>query len=181
MIRTARLILRGWREEDVAPFAAMFRDPAVMAHLGGVPADADAAARTVIAAHEGNRAADGHCFWAIERAEDGAFLGFCGLRAGGHAGTPVHDELEIGWRLRHDAWGQGYAREAAEASFAWGWANTDRPRVAAWTVPANTASWGLMIRLGMKRRADLDFEHPFFTPGHFLSHHMVYTAGRPHG
>jgi len=184
MIHTDRLTLRGWREADVVPFAAMFRDAEVMRHLGGVPADPDAAARTVIAAHERDRAADGHGFWAIERTADAALLGFCGLRAGGKpghsvAGTPVADELEIGWRLRQDAWGQGYAREAAAASFAWGWANTAHDRIAAWTVPANTASWGLMIRLGMERRADLDFDHPFFTPDHPLSRHHVYTIDRP--
>jgi len=186
VIRTDRLILRGWREADVAPFAAMFRDPHVMRYLGGVPADPDAAARTVIEAHERNRAADGHCFWAMERTDDGALLGFCGLRAGGPgnpvAGTPIADELEIGWRLRHDAWGRGYAREAAAASFAWGWANTRRDRIAAWTVPANIASWGLMIRLGMERRPDLDFDHPFFAPDHPLSRHQVHLIGRPdHG
>jgi len=179
VIATDRLALRDWRDADLASFADMVRDPAVMRHLGGVPADPDGAARTAIAAHRAGQAADGHCFWAVERRADGALLGCCGLRWGGNAGSPVPHELEIGWRLRRDAWGRGYAREAATACLDWAWTNTDAPRVAAWTVPANAASWGLMIRLGMTPRPDLDFDHPLFPPGHPLSRHRVYAMDRP--
>lgn len=173
---TDRLVLRAWRDADRAPFAAMGRDPQVMRHLGGV-IDRDASDAAVDRQIAGE-ARDGHCFWAIERLADGAFLGFCGIRIGGHAGTPVTAEHEIGWRLRREAWRQGYAREAATACLAWTWANTDAPRVAAWTVPANTASWGLMRRLGMVERPDLSFAHPAFDAGHPLSRHVVYTIDR---
>ncbi|MDO6416511.1 GNAT family N-acetyltransferase [Sphingomonas sp. BIUV-7] len=177
MIETERLILRDWRDADTAPFATMCADPEVMAHLGGPQPRADVEA--AIARQRDMQARCGHCFWAIERREDGALLGFCGLREGGHPATPVIDELEIGWRLRRDAWGQSYAREAAGASLVWGWANTPRSRILAWTVPANVASWTLMARLGMVHRADLDFAHPAFPADHPLSAHIVYAAERP--
>ena len=122
---------------------------------------------------------EGQCFWAIERRDDGLLLGFCGLRRGGHAGTPVPDELEIGWRLARHAWGRGYAREAAEAAIGWGWAHRSDARITAWTVPANSASWGLMRRLGMRHRPALDFDDPSFPAGHPLSRHLVYTIDRP--
>jgi len=171
------LLLRCWEARDSAPFAAMSADREVMAHLDG-PVDraaSDAMIGRIVAVQE----QQGHCFWALESKSDGAFIGFCGLRRGGHAGTPVPDELEIGWRLARAAWGKGYAREAAEASLAWGWKNTPHPRIAAWTVPANVRSWGLMERLGMARRPELDFEHPAFEPGHALRSHIVYTIDRP--
>lgn len=155
----------------------MSRDPEVMTHLDGVtdrPAS-DALIDRLIA----ETAEQGSTFWAIERKADAAFLGFCGLRRGGHPGTPIPDELEIGWRLRRDAWGQGYAREAAEASLEWGWNNRNDARIAAWTVAANTASWGLMLRLGMTHRPELDFDHPRFEEGHPLRRHIVYTIERP--
>lgn len=177
MIDTERLLLRGWRADDLEPFAAMGADPAVMRHLGGV-GDRQAAS-DMIARQQAVEAAQGHCFWAIERRDDATFIGFCGLRIGGHEGTPVTDELEIGWRLARDAWGQGYAREAAQACLAWGWAHTERARITAWTVPGNDASWGLMIRLGMSRRPDLDFDHPMFATGHPLCRHVVYAIDRP--
>jgi RimJ/RimL family protein N-acetyltransferase len=177
VIETERLTLRPWEDRDLPPFARMSADPAVMEHLNG-PQDHAAASATMARLSDAQRT-QGHCFWAIERRTDGAFLGFCGLRVGGHAGTAVSDELEIGWRLARHAWGQGYAREAAEASMAWGWANTPRPRIAAWTVAANRASWGLMLRLGMAHRPELDFRHSAFPADHPLSRCMVYTIERP--
>jgi RimJ/RimL family protein N-acetyltransferase len=176
-LETDRLVLRSWESRDSVPFAEMSSDPAVMAHLDG-PVDR-AASDAIIARIKAGQQAQGHCLWALESKSDGKFLGFCGLRRGGHAGTPVPDELEIGWRLAHSAWGQGYAREAAEASLAWGWVNTDAGRIAAWTVPANTRSWGLMERLGMIHRPELDHAHPAFPLDHPLSHHVVYTIDRP--
>ncbi len=180
MIETERLTLRPWRDGDIGPFAALCSDPDVMAHLGGPQPRAEVEA--AIARQGAAQAAQGHCFWAIERRDDAVLLGFCGLRVGGHVGTPVTDELEIGWRLARHAWGQGFAREAALASVAWAWTHTDRPRVAAWTVPTNTASWGLMRRIGMTHAPSLDFDHPGFPDGHALRRHIVYAIDRPtHG
>ncbi len=176
-LETDRLILRSWRAEDCAAFAVMSADPDVMQHLGGTIDRA--ASDAVIARLQGGEAEQGQTFWAIERKGDAALLGFCGLRRGGHAGTPVPDELEIGWRLARQAWGQGYAREAAAASLDWGWRNRSDAQIAAWTVPANRASWGLMLRLGMVHRPELDFDHPSFAPGHPLCRHLVYTIDRP--
>ena len=177
MIETERLVLRAWDDRDRAPFAEMSADPEVMKHLDGVidRAASDAIIDRMIAFDQ----ADGHTFWAVERKEDRTLLGFCGLRRGGHAETPVPDVLEIGWRLVRHAWGKGYAREAAAASLVWGWANRSDPFIAAWTVPANTASWGLMVRLGMIHRPELDFQHPRFAPEHPLCQHLVYTIERP--
>jgi RimJ/RimL family protein N-acetyltransferase len=174
MIQTERLILREWRDEDHAPFAAMGRSQAVMKHLGDLMGDEQVAA--AIARQRGFQVTYGHCFWAIERVQDGAFLGFCGLKPG--TVGPIEGEIEIGWRLREDAWGQGYAREAAQASLAWGWGNLDTPKIMAITTPANVASWGLMIRLGMVRRSDLDFGHPQFVSGHPLFEHVTYEIER---
>ncbi|MCB2047691.1 MAG: GNAT family N-acetyltransferase [Novosphingobium sp.] len=177
MIESDRLILRGWEERDYAPFAAINADPEVMTHLDG-PMDrakSDAMIERIRAQH----AEQGHCLWAVERKADGALLGFCGLRRGGHEGSPVDDVLEIGWRLARAAWGQGYAREAAQASLDWAWQNLDDARIVAWTVPANTRSWGLMLRLGMEHRPELDFEHPGFPPDHPLRQHVVYVIDRP--
>lgn len=177
MIETDRLILRNWRDDDRAPFAAMSADAEVMAHLDGV-IDRSASDAIIDRLREEEQA-QGHTFWAIERKADGSFLGFCGLRRGGHPGTAVEDELEIGWRLARFAWNQGYAREAAEASLGWGWANRPDPRIAAWTVAANKPSWGLMLRIGMVHRPELDFDHPRFACDHPLSRHIVYTIARP--
>ena len=88
---------------------------------------------------------------------------------------PIEGEVEIGWRLAHKHWGQGYALEAAQASLDHGFGPLGLSRITSFTVPRNTRSWGLMERLGMERREDLDFEHPDLAPGHPLRPHIVYV------
>ena len=175
MIETERLILRPWRDDDRAPFAAMGQDPQVMATLGPLMSreESDESVDRMIA----HQAAQGHCFWPVERKADGAFLGFCGLKQGPD-GTPIAGETEIGWRLRSDEWGNGYAREAAEATLAWGLANFVRDSIYAITTPDNSRSWGLMERLNMMRRHDMDFDHPGVTEDSPLKAHLTYEAKR---
>lgn len=176
MIETERLILRGWRDEDVTPFHAMCNDAEVMRFLGPLLSRADAQAAAD--RQNGFLASLGYCFWAVERKADGAFLGFCGIKPGPE-GTPIAGEFEIGWRLRRDAWGQGYAREAAAATLDWAWTNTDAPEVSAMTVLDNRNSWGLMIRLGMQRDHDADFDHPAVPDDSPLRRHILYRIARP--
>ena len=174
-IPTERLTLRAWRDEDHAPLLALCRDPLVMATIGPLQSapEIDAA----IARQRGFQSMHGHCFWAIERRADGAMLGFCGLKPGAE-GTPIEGRIEIGWRLRSDAWGQGYAREAAQASVDWGWANLDADSLWAITTPGNVRSWGLMLRLGMARHEDLDFDHPALPADSPLLAHITYRIAR---
>jgi RimJ/RimL family protein N-acetyltransferase len=177
IVETERLLLRNWWPEDRAVYLATCNTVAVTKHLNGPasPEDIDAAFARIAASQR----EQGFSFWAIERKADGALLGYCGLRICDDLDRPVHGEVEIGWRLREDAWGQGYAREAAQAALDWAWANLDVERVVAFTVPANEPSWRLMERLGMTRRPDLDFAHPKFAPDHPLSAHITYVAERP--
>ena len=177
MIETERLSLRDWRAEDRAPYLNICQSETVMACLGGpsTEAEVDAALGRVRASQDRN----GFCFWAMERKDDGAFLGFCGLKIAQEADMAVNGEIEIGWRLGQSYWGQGYAREAALASLHWAWVNLSAPRVIAITVPANRRSWGLMERIGMTRRPDLDFGHPLFPENHPLNRHIVYGVDRP--
>ncbi|MEM6476070.1 MAG: GNAT family N-acetyltransferase [Pseudomonadota bacterium] len=158
---TERLILRDWREEDWAPFWEGTNTPNGMRWLGGVADEAAMAAGR--ARLEQYNSDHGHTFWVVERKEDQAVLGFCGLKRCNDENGPVGD-MEAGWRLREDAWGKGYAREAAEASLKIGFEEFGAPHIIALTVQENTPSWGLMERLGMKRRADLDFKSDVFGP-----------------
>lgn len=176
MIDTNRLRLRDWRDQDRAPFHAINSDPVVMATLGPLLSRADSDALIDRVAARG--AVHGHTFWAVERRDDGALLGWCGLLPGGE-GTPIEGEIEIGWRLGSEYWGVGYAREAAQASIDWAWSALDVPGVAAITSVGNTRSWGLMERLGMTRFPAEDFDHPRVPDGSPLKRHIVYRVARP--
>jgi RimJ/RimL family protein N-acetyltransferase len=175
MIETSRLVLRPWREDDLAEFARVTNTPAVMEFLGGV--QEPEALRASCARAIASQAERGFCFWIVERRSDNALLGFCGLKIGNEA--PIVGEVEIGWRLREDAWRQGFAREAATASLEWAWRNLSCGRVFAITVRDNARSWGLMERLGMLRQTDLDFEHSALPPGHPCRPHITYAIARP--
>lgn len=152
---TERLVLRDWREADWPEFFRVTNTPAVMRWLGGVmDAGGMAAQRARV---EGCRAAHGHCFWVVERRTDAALLGFCGIKRADAPGSTIAGLHEIGWRLREDAWGHGYAKEAAIATIDLAFNRFAAPEVFATTVADNTASWGLMERLGMRRRPELDY------------------------
>src|SRR3954454_3945038 len=104
---TGRLILRNWRESDRAEYLRTCNTDGVTVYLDGpaTPDEVDAAFARIAKSQEDH----GFSFWAIERKADGALLGYCGLRICDDLERPVHGEVEIGWRLREDAWGQGYA------------------------------------------------------------------------
>ena len=171
---TARLVLRDWREEDWAAFWQGTNTPAVMRWLGGV---LDDDARTATEARVASCAqAHGHCFWVVERREDGEILGFCGLKRADAPGSSVMGAMEVGWRFREDAWGKGYAKEAAIAALSLGFDRFGAESIVALTVDGNAASWGLMLRLGMTRRAELDYADPRY--GEDLNPTIVYTIER---
>ena len=162
---TERLVLRDWDgDRDWDEFFRVTNTPAVMEWLGGVldgPGQAKQRARV-----EACRERNGFCFWAMESKDDGTLLGFCGLKRADAPGSTVTDRMEVGWRMREDAWGKGYAKEAAIAALDAAFDTFHAVEVVALTVDGNTASWGLMKRLGMRRREELDYpdhryEHPW--------------------
>ena len=173
---TALLILRDWRgDADWAEFFRVTNTPAVMEWLGGVLDEAGMARQRERV--EQCRERNGFCFWAVERKQDGALLGFCGIKRADAPGSTVTGAVEIGWRLREDAWGQGYAREAAEASLALAFNRFGAAEVVALTVAGNSASWGLMRRLGMRRREELDYPDARYDPP--WRDTIVYSIDRP--
>lgn len=124
---TDRLLLRAWRREGHAPFAALNASPEVTEHFPSTMTkeQSDALAERFQAGID----ARGWGAWAVERQQDGAFIGFIGL-------GPVSFEaeftpaVEIGWRLDRPFWGSGYATDGTRAALAFG----SRP----WD---STASW----------------------------------------
>ena len=181
MIETSRLLLRNWRQEDFEPFIQRTNTPAVMRWLGGVQEPEmlrNRIARHFMAWQEER----GFTFWALERKADGDLIGFCGIKIGDDEGSPVFGDYEIGWRLREDAWGQGYAKEAAIASLDFAFGRLSAQQVVALTVDGNEPSWGLMQRLGMRRRPDLDYEGPAWAETPVIVHLIrrdEWKAGKP--
>lgn len=176
MIETPRLILRLWRDEDLEPFGAMSADPEVMTWLGGVltaesvRAYKDRADKTF--------AELGMCRLVIERRDDGAFLGACGLMPG-HEQAPISPFIDIGWRLARHAWGGGYASEAAAAVLQDGFTRLGLPEITAITARTNIRSRAVMERIGMRRDEASDFDFPGYDKDDPLRRTVVYRAAQP--
>jgi RimJ/RimL family protein N-acetyltransferase len=183
-IRTSRLILRRWRDEDLAPYAALNADPRVMQHFPAVlsRAESDAQAARI------RKHWDDHGFglWAVEVSgaapwhASGAhlalrrgFVGFIGLQRVPFdaAFTPA---VEVGWRLAFEAWGLGYATEGAHAALEHGFGMLGLREIVSMNVPSNERSWRVMEKLGMKRAHGEDFDHPRIAEGHPLRRHILY-------
>ena len=177
MIETERLILRPWTEADRTAWRAMMAEPDIAYWLGGLltPEGSDAAfdrARTTIAV-------DGFGMWAIERRADSQLVGSAGVRRMPMQWNhPMSGQVEVGWRLRRDSWGQGYATEAANAAVAWGFANIDLAEIVTFTADTNLRSQAVMRRLGFTRTPARDFDHPNLAEGHPLRRHVVFVMGR---
>lgn len=176
-VETERLILRQWREADRAAYLAMMAEPDVAYWLGGI--NSVEHENTQFDRRRDMIAADGFGMWAAERKADGRVIGSIGIRRMPTAWKhPFAGEVELGWRLIGDAWGAGFASEGAAAALAWGRANLDVARIVAFTADTNQRSQGVMIRIGMTRRPDLDFDHPELAPDHPLRRHVVFVAER---
>jgi len=174
-IRTDRLMLRGWREEDYEPFAAMNADPAVMRYFAA-PLSAEET-RLAMQRVEEQFALHGFGFWAAELKSSGEFAGFIGLgvpRFEAHF-TPC---VEIGWRLREKFWNRGLATEGARAVLEWAFETVGLREIVAFTAAGNLASRRVMEKIGMLRDPAEDFEHPSLPEGHALRPHVLYRARR---
>ena len=170
-LRTERLILRPWREDDFEPFAAMSADPKVMEHF---PSTLDRAGSDNVASIlKSDLEIMGYGFWAIEVPDEAPFIGFAGIRPVTYEAHFV-PAVEIGWRLAPAHWGKGYATEAARAALAHGFGALGLAEIVSFTIPANSRSQAVMQRLGMTRDEADDFAHPKVPEGHPMSRHVLY-------
>ena len=174
-LETERLILREWRDDDLAPFHAIRNDPRVMATLGPLQPKDEVAA--VIARMQKLQSDLGHCFWVVEHKQDEKLIGWCGLIRGDED-TPVAGKLEIGWTLAFEHWGSGYATEAAKCAMHWSFEIF--PKEAVWSITSenNMRSRAVMEKLGMTYQPSLDFDHPKVDPDSDLLPHVTYKIER---
>ena len=172
-ITTERLIMRGWREADLAPWAAMNADPEVRRYVGPLLTFEQAAAWVLNYQDDLDRYGFG--FWAVEIRASGEFIGFTGLNTMDE-GTPFSG-VELGWRLARSAWGRGYATEAGLAALRYGFGTMGLPEVVAVTMARNARSQAVMRRIGMTTDPAEDFDDPDVDEGP-LRRHMVYRKLR---
>ncbi|GAA3760664.1 GNAT family N-acetyltransferase [Salinactinospora qingdaonensis] len=175
VIDTPRLLMRRWCSADRKPFAAMNADPVVMEYFPAT--QTRAASDAAIDRFERGFERDGFGLWALQRRDTGAFIGFTGLKRVEFtaAFTPA---VEVGWRLYSQAWGQGYASEAARAAVRFGFTSAGLDEIVSLTAVTNERSRRVMRRLGMTHDPADDFRHPSIEPDHPLAPHVLYRLSR---
>jgi ribosomal-protein-alanine N-acetyltransferase len=170
-LRTQRLLLRRWKGEDRAPYAAMNADPVVMEHFPAplTRAQSDASVDRFERVWDER----GLGLWAARRLDSGGFVGHVGLSPAEFDAdfTPA---VEVGWRLVAAEWGRGFATEGARAALASGFDQHGLAEIVSFTAESNERSWRVMERLGMRRDTDGDFDHPNVPEGHPLRRHRLY-------
>jgi RimJ/RimL family protein N-acetyltransferase len=174
-LRTARLVVRGWRLADRVPFAEMNADAIVMEFFPGVLARA--ASDTLVDRFEAEFAEFGFCPWAVELAGTGAFIGFVGLTTV-RSELPFAPAVEIGWRLALPFWGRGYATEAGNAVLRYGFDEIGLEEIVSFTSTVNERSRRVMERLGMSRDPTEDFDHPRIAEDSAQCPHVLYRMRR---
>ena len=140
-IETRRLSLTPMTIDDLDEFVAMHAHPDVSRFLGAYERPQ---ALERLAADERQWREYGHGLLAVRAKAGGAWLGRVALRH-----WPQFGETEVGWALRREAWGHGYATEAASACVGWGLCALGLPRLTAMIEPANRRSAAVARRLGM--------------------------------
>jgi RimJ/RimL family protein N-acetyltransferase len=172
-IRTPRLHLRRWRDEDLPAFAAINADPRVMEFFPKLldRAESDALTARIRDAF----ARRGFGLWAVEVPGVADFIGFVGLTVP-HFEAHFTPCVEIGWRLARAHWGHGYASEAARAALDVGFRYLGLGEIVSFTTEANRRSRAVMERIGMTRSPADDFDHPALSEGHPLRRHVLYRA-----
>ncbi len=145
ILETQRLTLRPWSLDDAEAALRIYGDPEVMRFLG-VPhkniAEQREALNRVLPRYEALGASAG--YWAIVEKESGSIAGTLILKP-----LPGHEEFEIGWHLAREAWGKGYATEAAAAGLEYGFGVAGHKRLVAVVNPLNERSQAVALRIGM--------------------------------
>jgi|SRR3990167_3398796 len=179
-LKTQRLILRPWREEDLEPFAQLNADPRVMEYFPSVLSReaSDQVAKKLQAKFEER----GWGLWAVSVPGVAEFIGFIGLNTVDKATFPAHftPAVEVGWRLAFDYWGKGFATEGAIASLKYGFETLQLKEIVSFTAVQNARSRAVMGKIGMQRDPKDDFDHPKLPEGHWLKKHVLYrlVAGK---
>ena len=175
-LTTARLVLRQWRDDDVAALAAINADPNVMQHFFS-PLTREQTART-IANYRASFAARGYGPWAVEIAGTGRLVGVVGLlpvRFEAHF-TPA---VQLIAKLAVDTWRQHYGLEAAREAIRDGFERIGLDEIVAFTPRRNEPSWRGMTALGMTHDSADDFNHPDLADDHPLRNHVLYRLRSP--
>jgi len=160
-LRTSRLGFGTWAEDDLDLAIALWGDAQVTRLIGGPFSRRWIEER--LALEISNQSRYGFQYWPLFRLSDDAHVGCAGLRpVSGNEGV-----LELGFHLRTEHWGQGFATEAARAVIAYAFTTAAAGALVAGHHPQNEASGRVLQRLGFRHTHDAHYaptglDHPTY-------------------
>jgi len=172
-LETSRLRLRDWKKADLEPFYLMNADKKVMSYFPKTLStdETNIFYQAIITEFKEY----GFGLYAVELKDSKEFIGFTGFhRAVFQADfTPC---IEIGWRLKKEAWGKGYATEGAKACLHYGFSQLNLTDVYSFTANINTPSQNVMKKIGMSYVKS--FNHPKLDISSPLCEHVLYHINK---
>lgn len=168
-LETSRLRLRDWIETDLEPFSQLNADEEVMRYFPSILSNGETLKfyQSILAEFK----ECGFGLYAVEEKETNEFIGFIGFhRALFEAEfTPC---IEIGWRLKKEAWGKGYATEGAAACLHYGFKELGFSDIYSFTADINKPSKNVMRKIGLNFMKT--FNHPKLEKESPLHKHVLY-------
>jgi RimJ/RimL family protein N-acetyltransferase len=161
---TERLVLRTEAPGDFEEWLVHMNTPEVLAFLGGVQSE-ETVAQSFARVREAQESG-GPAFYMVTLKDTGTLIGRAGIATIDTPQAPeeMRGQIQVGWSIRPDHWGRGYAVEAGRAGLARAFGHFDAPVVYGQTSERNVPSWRVMEKLGMRRMAQLDYEDPDYPP-----------------
>lgn len=157
VLRTPRLAIRQFTEDDVDNLFDLNTDPEVMRYLGRPPSREGLRDRIIPVHLDAYKRLDRLGTWAAESADGGEFLGWFHFRPG-----PDGDitNIDLGYRLRRATWNHGYATEGSRALINMGFTDLGVQRVFGHTMKVNNASRHVMEKCGLTLVRTTAYEGP---------------------
>jgi ribosomal-protein-alanine N-acetyltransferase len=144
IIETERLLLRTFTTDDVQLLYELNLDPEVTKYTYDPMKDINHAREVLEQIILPQYALYNHGRWAVHTKPSLEFIGWCGLKS-----RPERNEIDLGYRLIKNAWGKGYATEAAYACIKYGFEKLYLQRIIGRAVPGNIASLNVLKKCGM--------------------------------
>ncbi len=173
-LETSRLRLRSWHDDDLGALAQLCADAEVMRYEPALLTRDECAAMMVRSRLHLLR--HGFGLWALERKDNGAFVGYCGL--GWAPPSLPEPAVELRWGVACEQWGQGLVLEAARAVLQHAFVTLELPEVVACLARINEPARQLVEALGMRAEQAMPFAHPDLAAGHPLHEQLLYRLQR---
>jgi RimJ/RimL family protein N-acetyltransferase len=155
LFKSERLGFRNWTEKDVTEFSVINADLEVMKHFPKPLTKKETS--KYITRLQNHYQENGYNYFATEILKTGELIGFIGLAYQDYE-TDFTPATDIGWRLKKNSWGNGYATEGAKKCLEFAFNELNLDKIFSICTEQNTKSENIMQKIGMEKRGK--FNHP---------------------